>query len=92
MAFRVIDLVNLVGDLSWRPVTGRLARLLLDGAVDDVLHRPRWYTQTELAARLGTVPDVIQRAMRGLEVEGVIEVERHLIRLRDRAALEKLAQ
>jgi CRP/FNR family transcriptional regulator len=92
MAGRVVDLVKLVADLSLRPVTGRLARLLLDGATGDVLHRPRWYTQAELAARLGTVPDVVQRAMRGLEAEGAIEVERHLIRILDRAALEKLAQ
>lgn len=92
MAGRVVDLVNLVADLSLRPVTGRLARLLLDSATGDVLHRPRWYTQAELAARLGTVPDVVQRAMRGLEAEGAIAVERHLIRILDRTGLEKLAQ
>jgi CRP/FNR family transcriptional regulator len=91
MADRVIDLVNLVADLSLRPVTGRLARLLLDEASGDVLHRPRWHTQAELAARLGTVPDVVQRALRGLETEGAIEVQRHEIRIRNRAALEKLA-
>jgi CRP/FNR family transcriptional regulator len=91
MAGRVADLVALVADLSLRPVTGRLARLLLDEATDDTLHRPRWYTQAELASRLGTVPDVIQRAMRGLEADGVISVERHLIRICNRAALEKLA-
>jgi CRP/FNR family transcriptional regulator len=91
LADRVIDLVNLVADLSLRPVTGRLARLLLDEASGDVLARPRWHTQAELAARLGTVPDVIQRALRGLESTGAIEVQRHEIRLRDRAALEKLA-
>lgn len=91
MAGRVVDLVNLVADLSLRPVTGRLARLLLDEASDDVLHRPRWHTQAELAARLGTVPDVVQRALRGLEGEGAIEVQRREIRIRDRAALERLA-
>lgn len=91
MAGRVIELVTLVADLSLRPVTGRLARLLLDDATGDVLHRPRWYTQAELASRLGTVPDVIQRAMRSLEADGVIEVERHQIRIKDRAALEKMA-
>ena len=91
MAGRVVDLVNLVADLSLRPVTGRLARMLLDEASGDVLHRPRWQTQAELAARLGTVPDVIQRALRGLESEGAIEVQRHEIHIRDRAALEKLA-
>ena len=91
MADRVIDLVTLVADLSLRPVTARLARLLLEDATGDVLQRPRWYTQTELAARLGTVPDVVQRALRTLEGDGVLEVERHMIRIRDRTALEKLA-
>jgi len=90
MSDRVVELVTLVADLSLRSVTGRLARLLLDDAEGDVLHRPRWYTQAELASRLGTVPDVVQRAMRGLEVDGVISVERHQIKIRDRAALEKL--
>ncbi len=91
MAQRVIDLVNLVADLSLRSVTGRLARLLLDEAREDVLPRPGWHTQAELAARLGTVPDVVQRALRGLESAGAIEVQRHEIRIRDRVALEKLA-
>jgi len=90
MADRVVELVMLVADLSLRPVTGRLARLLLADAEDDVLHRPRWYTQAELASRLGTVPDVVQRAMRGLEADGVIVVERHQIKIQDRKALEKL--
>lgn len=91
MANRVIDLVALVEDLSLRTVTGRLARLLLESASGDVLHRPRWYTQAEIAARLGSVPDVVQRALSGLAADGVIEVERHQIRIHDRAALEKLA-
>lgn len=91
LADNMIYLVNLVADLSLRSVTGRLARLLLDEASSNVLQRPLWHTQAELAARLGTVPDVIQRALRGLENAGAIEVQRHEIRLHDRAALEKLA-
>lgn len=91
MADRLIHLVALVEDLSLRSVTGRLARMLLDSAAGGVLQRPKWYTQTELAARLGTVPDVIQRALSNLALEGLIEVERNLIRIRDRAALETLA-
>ncbi len=89
MADRLMHLVSLVTDLSLRPVTGRLARLLLESAEGDVLLRPRWYTQAELAARLGTVPDVIQRALRELEQEGLIEVERRIIRILDRPALER---
>jgi CRP/FNR family transcriptional regulator len=91
MARRVVDLVNLVADLSLRSVTGRLARLLLDEATGAVLARPRWHTQAELAARLGTVPDVAQRALRALENEGAIAVQRHEIRLLNRDQLEKLA-
>jgi CRP/FNR family transcriptional regulator len=91
MAERVLHLVNLVADLSLRPVTGRLARLISDGAVEGVLSRPRWYTQTELAARLGTVPDVVQRALRQLEQDGLIQVERHEIRIVDGAALAAIA-
>lgn len=87
MADRLIHLVSLVTDLSLRPVTGRLARLLLESANDDTLYRPRWYTQAELAARLGTVPDVIQRALRDLEQEGLIAVTRKTIRILDRPGL-----
>ena len=87
MAERLLHLVSLVTDLSLRPVTGRLARLLLESAEGDILQRPRWYTQAELAARLGTVPDVIQRALRELEQEGLIEVTRQTIRILDRAGL-----
>ncbi len=91
MAERMLYLVSLVTDLSLRPVTGRLARLLLEDAVDGVLERPRWYTQAELAARLGTVPDVIQRALRGLESESLIAVDRHQIHIINRQALAEIA-
>ncbi len=88
---RVQSLVALVEDLSLRPVIGRLARLILDDAVDGALQRPRWFTQAELAARLGSVPDVIQRTLRGMEADGLIEVERRQIRILDRSRLEDLA-
>lgn len=91
MAERMLYLVSLVTDLSLRPVTGRLARLLLEETVGDLLERPRWYTQAELAARLGTVSDVIQRALRTLEADGLILIDRRQIRILDRPALEELA-
>ncbi len=91
MAERIRGLVSLVEDLSLRPVTGRLARLLLADAVDGVIQRPRWYTQAELAARLGTVPDVVNRALSTLASQGLIAVERQAIRLLDRQALEQLS-
>jgi CRP-like cAMP-binding protein len=91
MAEHMLHLVSLVTDLSLRPVTGRLARLILDGSTGDVLERPRWYTQAELAARLGTVPDVVQRALRKLENDGLIAVDRRQIQILDRPALAEVA-
>lgn len=91
MADRMVFLVGLVADLSLRSVTERLARLLIDQAVDDVVHRPRWYTVPELASRLGTVPDVAQRALGKLAADGLIEVTRREIRITNRPALDALA-
>ncbi len=91
MADRVIDLVGLVADLSLRTVEARLARLILEQSAGDVVVRQRWATQSELAARLGTVPDVFSRAMRSLAEAGLIEVERQHIRILDRPGLEARA-
>ena len=92
MADNMVYLVNLVADISLRPVIGRLARLLLDEAKGDkILLRPLWQTQTELAARLGTVPDVLQRAMRTLENDGLVQTQRREIRILNPAGLEALA-
>jgi CRP/FNR family transcriptional regulator len=88
---RLRDSVNLIEDLSLRPVISRLARLILDEAEGDMLLRPSWYTQNELAARLGTVADVIQRSLRKLEQDELIEVSRDQIHILKRAELEKLA-
>ena len=44
--------------------------------------------QNELASRLGTVADVIQRVLRRLEAEELIVVERRQIVIKDRAGLE----
>ncbi len=88
---RLRQSATLVEDLALRPVIGRLSRLILDEADGDTLLRPSWYTQDELAARLGTVADVIQRSLRRLEADNLIEVGRTQIRIVDRDQLEQLA-
>lgn len=90
MADHMVRLTDLVADLSLRSVIERLARLILAEAVEGALARPRWLTLPELAARLGTVPDVAQRALGRLTADGVIEVSRREIRIKDRPALERL--
>ena len=91
LATRVQHLISLVEDLSLRTVEARLARLLLEQGGRGTVQRRRWATQTELAARLGTVPDVLSRALRKLAAEGLIRVARHQIEILDIKGLEKRA-
>lgn len=91
LAGRVTHLISLVEDLSLRTVEARLARLLLERAVEDKVGRKKWATQTEMASRLGTVPDVISRTLRKLSERGLIEIARNEIRILDRLELESIA-
>jgi CRP/FNR family transcriptional regulator len=92
LAGRVMHLVRLVEDLSLRSVEARLARLLLEQAEGESVQRRRWATQAEMASRLGTVPDVVNRALRKLSEEGMLHVQRHQIQILDKEALRKIAQ
>ena len=85
---RLVHLMNLVENLSLRPVAARLARILLDQSKDNLVERRRWSTQAELAAMLGTVPDVVHRALRALSREGLIRVTRRQISILDHGGLE----
>lgn len=91
MAGRIAYLISLVADLSLHSVETRLARLLLSEAHGGALNRQPWLTQAELAARLGTVPDVLSRALRSLSEAQLIRVSRRQIVILDRQGLEDRA-
>jgi len=91
LAGRLLHAVTLVEDLSLRSVTARLAKLLLmqtQQTDQGAIIRRRWATQSEIAARLGTVPDVVNRALRSLADEGLIEVSRRQIVILNEAGLK----
>ncbi len=92
---RVLHYVGLVEDLSLRSVEARLAHTLLRYAVlqDGQLAVPRreWTTFDEMAVRLGTVRDVLSRAMKTLEAEGLLRVEKHAVLLTDPKGLAERA-
>ena len=89
MARRARILVAKVEDLSMRSVKGRLARLLLEQAEhNDVAALPRLLTQEEMANQLGTVREMVGRALRNLADEGVISFDRHRIAILDVERLE----
>jgi len=77
----------LIEDLSLRTVGARLAKLLLSQAAKET-EIPRRMTQQEMAAQLGTVREMIGRALAELEREGLIRLERHRIVIVDRGGLE----
>ena len=91
MADKIIGLVTLAADLSLKTVEARYAKLLLDQADGDVIERRRRTNQTELAAHLGTVPDVLSRVIRELTKAGLIEMDRQYIRILNRAGLVERA-
>jgi CRP/FNR family transcriptional regulator, dissimilatory nitrate respiration regulator len=91
MADKIVGLVALASDLSLKTVEARFAELLLEQAEGDVIERRRWTTQTELAARLGTVPDVLSRVTRELTKAGLIEMDKLYIRILDRKGLSERA-
>lgn len=84
-AGRLSHLTNLVENLSLHSVRGRLARFLLEQADNDQLTR-RW-TQDEIAAHLGTVRDMVGRALREFMDAGYISKDRNQLILLDREGL-----
>ena len=83
--------MNLIVDLSLHPVESRLARFLLEQARGEYIYRKSWATQAAIAARVGTVPVVINRAFRALVEDSLIDLERNRIHILDRAALQRIA-
>jgi len=76
-------LTALVEDLSFRSVTSRVAKILLQQGREASLQ----ITQQELAAMAGTAREVVGRALKALEERGAIRLERGRILVLDRRAL-----
>ena len=87
---RVEHLVSLVEDLSFRHVTGRVAKILLEYAGDQNGPRQR-LTQQEMAAMAGTAREMIGRSLKALEEEGTVRLERHRVVITDKKALREMA-
>jgi CRP-like cAMP-binding protein len=87
---RVRHLVSLVEDLSFRNVTGRVAKVLLEYAGDSAGEKPR-LTQQEMAAMIGTAREMVGRALKTLEGEGSIRMERNRIVITNPDSLREMA-
>lgn len=96
MARRARHLVEMVEDLSLRSVKARLAKLLLAEAErsrsQGAIERSQMVTQSEMAARLGTVREMVGRALRELADEGMITLDRQRIVIDDPDGLSAVAE
>lgn len=93
IARRTRFLVHTVQDLAMRTVRCRLARLLLEQArTASSAEIPQMLTQEEMASRLGTVREVVGRALRSLADSRIIEIDRHRLIILDIQRLEEASE
>lgn len=85
---RIADLFGLIDDIVFQRVDVRLAARLLDLATDDTVHA----THQVLAVELGTAREVISRTLGEFQRRGWVEQARGVIRILDRAGMERLAR
>ena len=84
-AQRMTDLTALIEAVAFQRLDSRLAAALLG-------HGPqRHITHQALADELGTVREIVTRLLHRFEREGLVELSRECITVRDSAALRELA-
>jgi CRP/FNR family transcriptional regulator, cyclic AMP receptor protein len=92
MADRMSRVGEIVEELVFQPLPGRLASLLLerfDQAATDAIARD--LTLDEMAARIGTTREMVCKLLYRFAGEGVIDVERTALKVKDRPRLLEIA-
>ncbi len=95
-AVRLRSFTELVEQISLQTVQCRLARYLYQLAREegvrgaDGIVVPRELTQQDLASVVGSVREVVSRTLKVMEDDGLVEVRRKDILIRDLAALQRL--
>ena len=92
MADRMSRVGEIVEELAFQPLPGRLASLLLerfDQAATDAIARD--LTLDEMAARIGTTREMVCKLLYRFAGEGVIDVQRTELKVKDRTRLLEIA-
>ncbi len=98
LASRMRALTLIIEDLSLRGVVARVARLLLDCSrgrptvMEGEATCHHRLTQHEIAAMTGSVREVVQRALKTLERDGAIRMERARVVILDQKVLERWSE
>jgi len=88
MVRRMLRASDMVEELAFQSVTGRLARLLLEQFPADQLAVERNLTLDEMAARIGTTREVVCRILYRFAAEGAIQINRTVFVFTNRQLLE----
>ena len=92
MSSKLREFNHLIEQLSLKEVPARLAGILLElpaeGAINTVVLEQ---TKQQLAARIGTIPETLSRALKKLKDMGLIEVDGRKITILDPDSLAELA-
>ena len=91
MAKRNRSLLSQYEDISFLTVHSRLAKLLLElsNQGESIIIREK-HTTSELAERIGTVPEVLCRAIKSLREQGLIDASRSEIKVNNANALSEI--
>ncbi|HYL81373.1 MAG TPA: Crp/Fnr family transcriptional regulator [Candidatus Acidoferrum sp.] len=98
LASRLRALTLMIEDLSLRGVAARVAKLLLDCTrgdqtlVEDGAGACARLTQHQIAAMTGSVCEVVQRALKALEEDGALRLERARVVVLDPKTLERWSE
>jgi len=98
MAGRLRHCAELVATLSLREVGQRLARLFLEEAMTKGTQTGKGFsvsmplTSQQIAARVGSVREVVSRALARLQQDGLIVLERRQLTIPDVSALRSYAE
>jgi CRP/FNR family transcriptional regulator len=90
LAQNLRGLVRMVSEMAFYQVTHRLARLISEQSPDELSGTP--WTQEQLAARLGTVREVVARSLKELERSGAIHMDKRRIAISNPDVLAQWAQ
>jgi CRP/FNR family transcriptional regulator len=90
LAKNLRGLVRMVSEMAFYQVTHRLARLISEQSPEELSGTP--WTQEQLAARLGTVREVVARSLKELERSGAIHMDKRRIAISNPDVLAQWAQ
>jgi CRP/FNR family transcriptional regulator len=93
MITRMAHASQMLEDMSFQPVAGRLAKFLMETVKDEPLGAiSRSLTLEEMAARIGSTREMVCRFLHRFADEGLIDITRTEFRVTDQKRLADFAQ